>query len=56
MNSKARKFYFENLKMFCVLIFININQVSNDLKKLYKNGITWLMTKNFDVLYVSGIK
>ena len=40
--------------MFFILIFIDINQVSNILQKLYKNHMT--NDKRFDVLYVIGIK
>ena len=32
-NAKVQKFLFANLKMFCVLIFIDINQVFNNLQK-----------------------
>ena len=57
VNSKVPKFYFENLKMFCTLIFLDINtRLPIIYKKLYKNGIKCLMTRDFDVLNVSGIK
>ena len=42
--------------MFCDLISIDINQVSNNLQKAIKNGIICRMTRYLDVLYVSGTK
>ena len=57
VNSKVPKFYLKNLKMFCTLIFLDINtRFPIIYKKLYKNGIKCLMTGDFDVLNVSGIK
>ena len=47
---------FENLKTFCILIFLGINQVPNVLKKSIKNGITGLKTGDFDVFNASNRK
>ena len=44
------------MKTFCVLIFLDIKQVFNNLQELYKNEITCLKTRGFDVFNVSGIK
>ena len=42
--------------MFCALILLDVNtRLPIIYKNLYKNGITCLMTRDFDILDVSGI-